>query len=127
MKLEMNICSRSFLRGGILETVGGRSGSGKINEKPETYSASKRIYGYQGRSQIQFYFTLYSRNYFSKHYDHSKGEGEKRNGRALSAARKIRWPNWIGWKIAAGPLDLISHIRFKSLLIKIYSNLEEDS
>lgn len=58
MKLEMNICSRSFLRGGILETVGGRSGSGKINEKPETYSASKRIYGYQGRLQIQFYFIL---------------------------------------------------------------------
>lgn len=54
MKLEMNICSRSFLRGGILETVGGRSGFGKINEKPETYSASKRIYGYQGRSQIHF-------------------------------------------------------------------------
>lgn len=121
MKLEMNICSRSFLRGGILETVGGRSGSGKINEKPETYSASKRIYGYQGRLQIQFYFILeiISRNIMTIR----RGRGKKE----LSAARKIRWPNWIGWKIAAGPLDLISHIRFKSLLIKIYSNLEEDS
>lgn len=134
------LCLRSFLnrreRGSILETVGGRSGVLERltrNQKPIPHLSVFMVTN--GRSRrISLYSLVPPEIIFRKiattrRVRGKKKEKEKRIVRTLSPGRKIRWPSWIGWKIAAEPLHstLSAIFRFKSLLIKIYLNLEEDS
>lgn len=74
MKLEMNICSRSFLRGGILETVGGLALERLTrNQKPIPHLSVFMVI----KVGYKYNFTLFSKLFLETLWPFEGGGGKK--------------------------------------------------